>query len=184
MQVKEIAALAAECLGRDDLAALAHTAKSEPRGELSSLLRCYNLVENEIALDYIPLIEEERLQVVNGEVSFSRLRFSPVEVKRVTDENGISVSFELLPDRLKVPERELFVTVRYTYSPPRKGWEEESAFDGKVSPRLMAQGIASEFCLSHGQFSEAAMWEKRYRESLRAAHIVRRTLFVRARRWV
>ncbi len=184
MQVRQIAALAAECLGRDDLAESARSATDSAHGETASLLRCYNLVENEIALDYIPLIEEERLAVQNGGVSFSRLRFAPVELRRVSDDEGSKIAFSLFPDRIAVKPSVLFVKIRYSYSPPQKSWDDECAFHEKISPRLIAQGIAGEFCLAHGLFAEAAVWDKRYRESLRAAHVVRRTLSVRARRWV
>ena len=46
MTVKEVIALAAENLGREDLSAAVASAEGEPEGELKSLLRCYNLIEN------------------------------------------------------------------------------------------------------------------------------------------
>ena len=53
MTVKEVVKLAAENLGRQDLSQMID-AQEEVSEEVVSLLRCFNLVENEVALDYFP----------------------------------------------------------------------------------------------------------------------------------
>ena len=182
MLVKEIAALAAANMGRDDLIAAIRSLAGEPTGELDSLLRCYNLVENEIALDYFPLRKEETFAVADGKIAYAQFSFAPVDVKRVTDADGTPVPFDVYPEYVAVAGGTVSVT--YTYVPPEKKWEEESEFSGKISARLMSFGVACEFCLSRGMFPQAAMWEKKYRDALRAANVVRRKLSVRSRRWV
>lgn len=184
MKVKEVLALAAANLGREELLKRFADAAGEPTGELASLVRCYNLVENEIALDYFPLKAEESFSPdEDGVIAYSEFRYAPVSVQEAVCDGP--VPFELYPSYLKVGlRRKGPVTVRYTYSPAQKGWEDETAFSERISARLLSLGVASEFCLSRGQFSEAAMWEKRYREALRAANIVRKKLAVRSRRWV
>ena len=76
MLVKEIAALAAANMGRDDLIAAIRSLAGEPTGELDSLLRCYNLVENEIALDYFPLRKEEAFAVTDGKIAYAQFSFA------------------------------------------------------------------------------------------------------------
>lgn len=61
MKVKEVLALAAANLGRDDLVAAIEQMEGDPSAEVQSLLRCYNLAENELALDYLPLTQEEEI---------------------------------------------------------------------------------------------------------------------------
>lgn len=182
MKIKDVLALAAADLGREDLVALVNDCAGSPSGELSSLLRCYHLVENEIALDYFPLYKEESLPVTDGAIPYRDFAFAPVEVERVTAE-GRELCFEPLSDRLRVEGTALRARVRYRYSPAEKAWTDDSEFSGKISARLLSFGVASEFCLSAGQFGEAATWEKKYREALKAAHIVRKRLVVRSRRW-
>ncbi len=184
MKVKEVIALAAANLGREDLAARAGELSGEPAGELLSLLRCYNLIENEVALDYFPLKKRESFTVEEGTLPYSDFTFAPVTVLEAR-EHGVPVSFELYPAELRLPRPcgVRTVEILYSYSPAEKGWEEESEFSGKISARLLSFGVASEFCLTNGQFSEAAMWEKKFRDALRSAHIVRRPLLVRSRRW-
>jgi len=183
MKVKEIAALAAANMGRDELVSQINNAAS-PSGEMLSLLRCYNLVENEIAIDYIPLKRQEKIACSqNGEIAFSSFSLFPANVYRVLDGRGRNVKFRIFPDRLQT---ELFggeATVVYSYIPVQKGWEDESEYGGRVSARLMSFGLACEFCLSRGQFAEASVWQNRYLEGLRSANERRGRLAVRSRRW-
>lgn len=187
MEVKCVLSLAAANLGREDLVAAVNDCAGEPFGEVASLLRCYNLVENEVALDYFPLKREERVCVRGGVVPFSRLSLSPVQIISVKDELNTPLSFELRPARILIPDApggEKRVNVLYTYSPKAKRFRERSEFGGKISARLLSYGVACEFCLTNGQFAEAAVWEKRFRDALRAANVLRRPLSVRSRRWV
>lgn len=180
MKVKEVLALAASTLGRDDLCAAVSCAR-EPEGDTAALLRCYNLVENEIALDYFPLKNEESFSSDRGEIAYTQFAYAPVAVCSVK-RDGASVPFEQFPAYLKTVQGKVNVT--YSYTPAQRGLEDESSFSDKISARLLSLGVATEFCLSRGQYSEAAMWEKKYRDALRAANIVRRKLAVRSRRWV
>lgn len=186
MKVKRVLSLAAENLGREDLVHALNDCAGEPSGELASLLRCYNLTENEIALDYFPLKKQERLTVFSGEIAFSRFSLAPVTVYGVQDKRMRPVPFEMRPARLLVVGQKDGdeLTVTYSYSPREKGIDSCSEFGGKISARLLSFGVCFEFCLSCGQFSEAAVWEKRYREAIRAADTERRSLRLRARRWV
>lgn len=183
MKVRNVISLAAANLGRVDLVAQAENCAVEPAGELASLLRCYNLVENEIALDYFPLRRGETLSPEGGEISYAKFAYAPVEILEVKGESGLPLSFAMRPSAVLVPKNAERVNVFYTYSPKEKEWGDESEFAGKISARLMSFGVACEFCLTNGQYAEAAMWEKKFREALRAANAPMRKLSVRSRRW-
>ena len=183
MLVQEVIALAAETLGRTDLAEALAALEGEPEGDLKSLLRCYNLIENEVALDFFPLKATERFSPEEKKISYARFAFAPVHILKVTDASDMPMSFTVMPTHLVVPTAgEAEVT--YAYAPPEKSLKDETAFSDKISARLLAFGVASEFCITNRQFSEGAMWGRRYRDALRAAGIYRRTLSVRSRRWI
>lgn len=186
MKVKSILSLAAANLGREDLVAAVNDCAGEPFGEVAALLRCYNLIENEIALDYFPLKAEEKVCSHDGSIFNTSLRFSPVEVLSVRDESGAPIEFMIRPARILLPHfhGDRQATVLYTYSPKEKCFCDCAEVDGRISARLLSFGVDCEFCLSNGQFSEAATWEKKFREALRAASIPRCRLSVRSRRWV
>lgn len=185
MKVKRVLSLAAQNLGREDLAAAINDCAGEPAGEIASLLRCYNLIENEIALDYFPLKREETVSVRGGVLPYSRLAYAPVTVYSAADGAMRLLKFELRPARILFPslKEETKVTLTYSHSPREKEFDSCSEYGGKISARLLSFGVCCEFCLTNGQFAEAATWEKKFREALRAADMTRRSLFVRARRW-
>lgn len=181
MQVKDIVKRAAKNLGREDLFDVLDA--DGTAGEAGALIDCYNLVENEIALEYLPLKAEETFTPAEGGVVYTRFSHAPINVIKVLDERGTRVDFTLFPALLRLPEGVGTVRVQYAYAPAKKGLSDESEFTEKISERLLSYGVASEFCLMRGQYSEAAVWERKYREALRAACSSSGTLRIRARRW-
>lgn len=195
MKVMEVVKLAAQNLGRQDLSdsidALAQTSgdAAETEGEtlsdeIKSLVRCFNLVENEVALDYFPLKKEEAFTPVSHTVPYTEFSASPVDVQKVTDEGGRDVEFEIRSAHLYLPKEHKKVVVTYSYVPALKTLGDESEFSGKITPRLLSFGVAGEFCLSASRFQEAAMWERRFLDALKAASLIRKKLSMRARRWI
>lgn len=183
MLVKDVAVLAAENLGRTDLATTLSLSSSPIGTEITTLLRCCNLIENEVALDYFPLKKEETFPSEEGKILYTSFSRAPVDVMKVTDAAGRDVNFELFPDHLSLPSGIGTVTVKYSYAPTEKKFTDTSEFSGKISARLLSYGVACEFSLMSCFYQQAAMWEKRFREALRAAGILRKKLCIRSRRW-
>ena len=185
MLIKDVLILAAEHLGRSDLvsavASAYAAAPAAPTGEVALLLNCYALVENEVALDHLPLRAAETLESGDGTLEFIRFSRPPVDVLSVQDTYG-EVAFEVFPARLRLPGSGTY-TVVYTYAPAAPQIGGETAFSDKVSARLLSCGVACEFLLAAGRYAEAAVWEEKFRAALRASGISRRKLHVRARRW-
>ena len=184
ISVREVITLAAKALGRDDLCGAINAAGSQPSGEVASLLHCFNMVENEIALDYFPLKHTETFSTVEGGVLYQRFSKSPISIISVCSETGEELSYELRADKLVLSASAARVVITYSYIPTTKTMSGVSDFTMKVSARLMAYGVACEFCLTSGKFQEAAMWESKYKDALRAAGILRKTLRTRSRAWV
>ena len=182
IKVKEVIRLAAELVGRSDLAAEAEK-ESSLKEELLLFLHCFNLVENEIALDYFPLKRRETLLPENGKLLYTQFSEAPVSVLKVTDTRAHGLPFEAFPTHLDVKGYHGEVAVSYAYAPREKGIADDSDLGGRISARLIAYGAAAEFLLATGRFSEAATFDKKYREALVAANNVRRRLLIRGRRW-
>lgn len=186
MTVKEVLALAAEHLGRADLLKEleALPENTAPKGELASLVRCYNLVENELSVDYLPLKAEEVLEAEEHMVAWSSFSYAPAGVRSVLRMGG-ETAFEPRKEGLYLPSvASGRVRVRYCYSPEPKGIDDEGELGGRVTARLLSFGVAREFCLSRGMFEEAKLWDSRYQDAVRAVGLPRRALSVRPRRWV
>ena len=190
MTVKEVVTLAAGCLGRDDLIAAldkaADALTADEKLELSSLLRCFNFVENEVALDYCALKKEETVTVTENKISYSVLSSAPVNIRKVVC-GGSLARFATYPAYIRLSDGWVGqACVVYDYIPStKKTMSELSDFtENEVSARLLAYGVAAQYCLVSGETGNAALWDKKFRDALRAKNLLRRTVSVRSRRWV
>ena len=190
MTVKEVVALAAGCLGREDLIPAIDKSQSaltaEEKLELDALLRCYNFVENEVALDYRALKKEETVNVTGGRINYSALSAVPANIRKI--ECGDSIArFAIYPNYVLLCDGwEGKATVVYDYIPSSKTkFTQESEFtEREVSARLLAYGVTAQYLLVNGETGRAAVWDKKFRDALRAKNLLRRTVYIRSRRWV
>lgn len=183
IQVSEVLSAAVQLVGRDDLSS--KIAGSAEDSEVKLLVKCFNLVENEVALDYFPLKAQESLSPDGGKLAFSSFGKAPADILSVALPSGMGIPFTLFPDRIEVAKDVKEAIVTYAYSPAEKTKDGVSDFSDKISSRLLALGVASEFLLAHGLYAEASSFEKRFREAIRAAvRTTERRRSIRARRWV
>lgn len=180
MTVKEILIASAELLQLDDVVEqlVNNGAESE---KTDALLRCFNLVENELALDYLPLYAETELETTTGMVHYTSLPHAIVRVLRVQDEGGNALSFKLFPAYVKTGVGRL--KIGYTYAPAEKTLYGNSDYMVQASVRLFAYGIAAEYTLLTGMFEESAVWDKKYKDAIAATYQSKPCKVLRSRRW-
>lgn len=170
MKVREILACAAELCGRKDLADFLAGRSGENAAaaerECETLLRCYNMTENEVALDYLPLRREEELHS-EGAVPYAAFSAPPVEIFSVRGEGGEKLPFRADEEGLRV--RAGRVRVCYSSRPKVKGIGEEAELSRRGDGRLLALGTACEFALLSGMTEEAALLDKKFRDALACA---------------
>ncbi|MBP5242834.1 MAG: hypothetical protein J6Z36_03995, partial [Clostridia bacterium] len=111
--------------------------------------------------------------------SFARL---PVSVLAVTDERGNKLPYTIFPEYVKTVKG--VVAITYTYAPENKAISGNSDYGGRVSARLLAYGVASEYCLIAGLYDEALSWDKKYKDALLCACASNKPHVIRSRRWV
>ena len=182
MTVKEILLAAAMQLNvLDEVEAYLSNNSKNGEEQAKALLRCFNLVENEVALDYLPLLAEEEIETETGVIYYSSLSREAARVIGVWDEWGNKAPFTLFPDYLKTQPQK--VLVRYTYLPKEKSFKDESDFSVQASVHLFAYGVAAEYALASGLFEEAAVWDKKYKEAIKAAYSAKPSRHIQSRRW-
>ncbi len=181
MTVREVIVLAATQLGIvDEVEGYLNNESMDGKRDTELLLTCFNLVENELALDYLPLYAEEEISST-GKVAYSHLKHSAVHILRVTDEKGNSLKFTLFPDCFKTQAGK--VKIFYTYTPEKKEITEKSDFrDGYE--RMLSYGVASEYATAVGMYAEAAVWDKKYKDAIESAYYAKPNGRIRLRRWV
>ncbi|MBQ9728449.1 MAG: hypothetical protein IJV85_02520 [Clostridia bacterium] len=183
MTVKEcILATAAKVGVLDEVQKYFNGTDSTGENTANVLLQCFNLVQNELALDYLPLIREDEVYVSTGVVQFSALTKSPVRIVDVTDGKGESVEYSVFPEYVKAQPGKLKIV--YTYIPEDKEFNNEAEAAAQASTRLFSYGMAVEYCLANGLFEEANVWDKKYRDAIRAAYRIKPCKVIQSRRWV
>ena len=154
----------------------------EGKKDAELLLQCFNHVENELALDYLPLTEEEETYSSTGVLFFADLSRAAARILRVEDEKGNSLKFRLFPDHLQTQAGKLKVI--YAYAPEEKTMDGESDYQTEVSERLFIYGMAAEYAIENGLFEEAGIWDRKYKDAISAAYKATPNKKIASRRWV
>lgn len=183
MTVKEVVLTAATELGvYEEVENYILGVSEEGKTKLELLLKCFQIVENELALDYIPLTTEDEIYSATGYIKFDTLSRSAVRIVSVTDASGNEATFKLYADHLVTQAGKVKIT--YTYTPEEKTLDGQSDFKLYVSPRLIAYGIAVEYSLVCGMFEEASVWDRKYKEAIEAVYRAHPARRISSRRWV
>ncbi len=146
------------------------------------LLRCFERVENELALDYLPLLAEDEVVSGTGVVNYADLQKPAARILCVENEWGESLKYKLFPTYLKTEAGK--VKIIYAYAPTAKTIEGASEYDTLVSKRLLVYGMAAEYSLAVGELTAAKIWDKKYKEGVQAAYKVGACKRLRSRRWI
>ncbi|HIY96493.1 MAG TPA: hypothetical protein H9729_02280 [Candidatus Borkfalkia excrementigallinarum] len=170
MKVKQIMADAARLCGRQDIAEFLERGQTEnlsaAQREEETLLRCYNLAENEIALDYLPLEHTEVLGS-DGFVAYAAFAFPPVEIVRACGAGGERLPFTVAEKGIRVREGKVAVT--YSYRPRVKTAADEPETNSRAGARVLALGTACEYALMSGMLESAELLDRRYRDAIACA---------------
>lgn len=150
--------------------------------ETTRLVTAYNLVENELALDYFPLIKAETFENAEEGVAFARFANDPVRILRVKAfESGEEVPFTLFTDRLVAKGK---VTVEYRYVPEAKATGDACEVGEKVTKHLLVYGVLANYLASVGEYVQASAWEKKYKTAMVLAQGISKGKTMGSRRWV
>ena len=182
LKVKNVLLTAAAELGIYDVVKNYMDGISTDASDTQTLLRCFNLVENELAVDYLPLYAEEEVETETGAVYYTEFSRTPIRIVAVHDAWDNEMPFRLFPDYLKTQGGKL--KIRYAYEPVKKTLEGESDYVLQSAERLLAYGIATEYSLALGLFEEAAVWDKKYKEAVAIAYRTKPNRVLQSRRWV
>jgi hypothetical protein len=155
--------------------------EGDDRAEM--LKKCCNLIYRSTAQNFLPLEHKETVHTQGGVLFFKDLSRDIIFLKGVTG-GGMKISYKVFPDRIETAADP--VTVRYTYLPAEvegEGVLDYTGKSGRVGARLLAFGAAAEFCLICGLYDDAAVWDARYNEAVRAAQRKDGETRIKGRKW-
>lgn len=183
MKVRDILTLAAMDLNLDDYIKRAIKGNMSPQGldGVNLLLHSFNMVENALAVEFLPLYAEDEIWAETGAVFYEQLTKKPVRIVSIYDENKKDVEYKIFPEYFKTQPGKIIV--RYTYVPQMKTIDDECDYHMEGCLQILVYGIANEYCLASGRFEEAEIWEKRYRKALKGLYKMHPGFVLKTRRW-
>ena len=169
MTVKDIIKLVCEFVGEKEILsklnsteAVSYTDREQEKLDL--MVQCFNLVNQEIASDFLTFLTKEEIDVKNSILNFSELEKTVVNVYEVKNRFGTSLRFKLFPNCLEINGHAKSIV--YSYLPDDKVLTDNVEMLNGLSARVYPYGVASEFLLIDGLSEDAEIWEERFKESL------------------
>lgn len=168
MLVSDVIKTALALLDRQDAAdkitAGTYASDGEASRLITALLHCFNAVEDELARGYFKLSYEEQLPAVGGKIYYTLFTKTPYKILSVTLD-GEEADYKIYPEYIEA-ETGVYV-VSYLFSPSKKSLDDASDFPGyPIGERMLAYGIAAEYCLISGDLEASESWESRYRAEI------------------
>lgn len=188
MTVKDIIKLVCEFIGEKELLAKLKSTDSSTtfttreQEKLDTMVDCFNLVNQEIASDYLPFLTKEDVCVDDGILNFADLQKAVINIYEIKNRFGVNLKFKIFPSFVEIEGKARKVV--YSFLPSDLTLDETVDIVCGLSARVYAYGLASEFLLVDGVSEDAEIWEERFKESLfvlgrkRGEHIMpKRTWF-------
>lgn len=153
---------------------------AQTKKDINLILSSINEVLCDIATDYIFLEKEETIQVSNGSFSFSGLQEAFYKLIDVETQKDYKLGFETL----EIENGDY--KIKYQYLP--KIYQLADTISGfeRLTVYALCYGVAEEYCLISGNYSESEMWHSKFQNAMMIASkpndVKVRTL--KQRRWI
>lgn len=182
MQLKEAIQICLTYLGDEDASINTQTAQHP---KLKLLVKCANLMIKEIASEYVPLIEEETVDVVDGKIDYDVLVHKVNEVRKVEDlASGLTTNFYHTPTHCKLQNEGIKrAKIVYSYVPLDIDIADDCPLPPQVSPKTLALGICAEYSMISGMYEQSVMYSDRFKQDMRTAVRRKGEIRVKPRRW-
>ncbi len=164
MTINNIIKLSCNFVNLPELEALVGTTNANEiqTAQLNKLLKCLNLVNEEICSEYFPILKTVPIFTYDGDYYFSSLEEPASAVIYLRDKRGNNIPYKLSNDHISFDGQEGILC--YAVMPESLEFGDE--IDSIVPERVFAYGIAREFFLMQSLSDEAMIYENRFKESL------------------
>lgn len=183
MFVKDIILKACDFIENDDLAQALKQEKSldeEKQNVLDKLVKCFNLVRNEIVCEYMPIVKMERIICEQGKIYFDQFSGMVVDIVSVKDNFGNNVKFKVYDNFITVDGND--VCVWYNTSAEELDIDEQ--FSSTISERVYAYGVVREYYFIQTLYEDAKVWDERFKSSLQTFERKKGDTILPRRRWI
>lgn len=188
MIIKSILKTACMFLNKEDLCEKIDSSDFESlleadKNQINFLVKCLNITYQEVASDYIPLLEKEFVTPSNGKIYFSNLKKQILEVVYIKDENGRKVKFKTFSNYIETNAKSVEILYKYAPLKIENLNSQIETFSNKVSEITLAFGVAMEYYFINGLHEDASVWEKRFKDALFMRNSKKFNIKLPVRRW-
>ena len=180
MNVKEVLKIACEFIGLDEIKEAMDyplSATEEQTEIINKLLKCFNLVQEEIATEFLPLTFKQEISATEN-IYFSLLEKNVLRVLSVKKDKK-TLPFKVFPDHVAFNGSATEIT--YNYIPEEVEIDDNILY--LVPTRIYAYGIAREYFVFEGLIDKASMFENRFKNSISALLVKDKNLILPKRTW-
>ena len=133
---------------------------------LQKLVKCVNLVCDEIATEYFPVVQTQTVKVADGQIDFAQFDSKVQGIDSVKDERGKNVNFCYTQHGIgNLPCKQASVRYRVAYQ-WTDFWGEVYFGSPQVTSRVVAYGVVAQYYLLCGNYDQAKSWSARFYVSL------------------
>lgn len=159
------------------------TTSSEGRELITSYTKLLNIVQKRIATEWIVLKTKEDVEIKSQQFKFGDLNKKYYKLIKIV-KDGKNVRFNMLDDSIELENG--LCEIWYQYVPSEALTSDGKVFDfnGKISERLFALGVASEYCMLNGMYDTANYFEEKFINSLNSLRITSLHKTMPKRRWL
>lgn len=150
----------------------------------NALISCVNLTNNVLATEYYPLKQTININS-SGKLSYSDISSSLAISQILKVEGGFGgVRFKEYPDYIETPKGNFKIT--FTYLPKTIANINESilCYPTKLTERIFAYGVVSEYYFIMGMYDDAVVWDARFKNSLQTVLKPKHEVKIKNRLWI
>lgn len=179
MKVKEIIRECLIKLGLEDFTQKTAFGEDE-RILFDRLLNALNIMQKEIASEYLPRLFEEEIFTQDGKIPLSALSKTLLyPVKIISD--GVKRAFRTLPSGI-VCDCKGKATLIYAYVPEDLTASDDFG-DCRLSSGVLSDAVLGEYCLENKVFDMARFYDEKFRAAVSALRYKGRELKLKCGRW-
>lgn len=188
MTAKEIIKNVCIYLGKEDILT---SSFFEPDGQeisidaqkdIEKMLKCINDITEELATQYIPITKTKVIQLDGGAIDLFSIDDYIHEIISVKSLSGKTLRYVISGNKMVCLASKVEITYKvYPEEITLEGNAEN--FGGKLSARIIAYGVASEYCFLEMLYDDATLWETRYKNALLNAQRKKGELKLKKRGW-
>lgn len=163
MKVKEIIEKSAELLGVE-----------LTKENTETLLHCYNLVENELAVQYFPLRAVDKVLIKDNTIYYEFLKNKAYRILEVRDFHDNKVEYTIYTQHIELKKNYdgVYFYVCYNYLPKEKKITDACEYCS-LDKDILVYGLCAEYCLMKGILYKAREWDGKYKRVMAEKYIKR-----------